>query len=130
MNNNELYHYGVLGMKWGVRRSLSNKEVKALKSISKDTSEGFKSASNIANTAGGRRKPSKKLRKEMSIMSDQELRARINRLNMEQQYSDLNPSRTARGASIAKSTLEVAGSVAAIAGSAFGIMLAVKQLKG
>ena len=117
-------------MRWGVIRNMSKQELKTAKSINRDASEAFKSASNIANTAGGRRKPSKKLKKEMSIMSDQELRARINRLKMEQQYSDLNPSRTARGASAAKSALEVAGSVAAIAGSAFGIMLAVKQLKG
>ena len=48
---------------------------------------------------------------------------------MEQQYIDLNPSKRARGASHVKSVLEVAGNVAAVAGSALSIALAIQALK-
>ena len=126
MNNNYLKHHGVKGMKWGVRKETLVTGAR----IAKSASEGFKSASNIAGTVNNNKTPSKKVRNDLSQMSDDELRRRINRLNMEQQYSNLNPSRTSRGASFAKSTLEVAGSVAAIAGSALSIALAIKQLKG
>ena len=46
-------------------------------------------------------------------MSDAELRARLNRLNMEQQYSKLNPTRVQRGRNTLNTALKVAGTVAA-----------------
>lgn len=118
----ELKHYGVPGMKWGVK--------KQHETIGKKSSQGFKEASNIANTIARTSGPSKKTRKAISQMSDQELRAKINRMQMEQQYSSLNPSRISRGASHAANVLSVAGSLAAIGGSIAGIALAIKQLKG
>lgn len=130
MENHELYHYGVLGMKWGIRK-LGKNELRTGRSVAKDTSEALRSASNIAGNLGGAsRRPSKKVQDEISSMSDQELRNRINRMNLERQYADLSPSKVSRGASYAKTTLEVAGSVAAIAGSALSIALAIKQLRG
>ena len=137
--NDNLKHYGVVGMRWGVRRSsrqladerfrVSKKQLSAGRDIAKNTSEALRSASNVAGKLGEGNKPSKKVRKELSSMTDQELRTRINRLNMEQQYASLNPSRISRGASAARSTLEVAGNVAAVAGSALSIALAIKTLK-
>ena len=133
MEKKELYHYGVPGMRWGVvKKAVKNANVRQLagaKNVAKETSSAFNSASSIAGK-GITRQPSKKVKKELSSMSDQELKAKINRMNMEQQYASLNPSRTSRGAAFAKSTLEVAGSVAAIGGSAVGIAVAIKQLKG
>lgn len=132
MEKKELYHYGVPGMRWGVRKAINSHSIKQLKGaedIAKGTSSAFDSASRIAGKAGNNR-PSKKVRKELSSMSDQELRAKINRMNMEQQYANLNPSRTSKGAAFARSTLEVAGSVAAIAGSAVTIAIGIKKLKG
>lgn len=138
-NFKELYHYGVPGMRWGVRRSsrelsaASNdrrkKELGAAKNIAKESSNAFREGANAMRSMGGNR-PSKKVKKELASMSDQELRARINRMQMEQQYSSMKPSRVSRGASFAANTLSVAGSVAAIGGSIAGIMLAMKQLKG
>ena len=125
MGNYVLVHHGVKGQKWGVRRD----RVKAIGSIAKSSSEIANNAANIAGKGTGRKSPSKKMKKELSEMSDQELRNRINRLNMEQQYADLNPSRTSRGAARAKTILEVAGSVAAIGASAAGIALAIMQMK-
>ena len=137
--DNELYHYGVRGMKWGVRRSSDqvrtdtlNRQTKKLSKasdIGRHTSNAFNTASDLAGRAARSGKPSKKVRNELSKMSDQELRNRINRMQMEQQYSSLNPSKVSRGASYAAGALAVIGSLAAIGGSIASIAIATKQLK-
>lgn len=140
MNDYILVHHGVKGMRWGVRRSRSEitadrkrrsvSNLNSAKSIANDSAGAFRGMSNVAGTVANIRRPSKKVKKELGKMSDQELRAKINRMNMEQQYADLSPSRTARGASYAKSVLEVAGSLAMIGASSIGIAIGIKQLKG
>lgn len=140
MNNNELYHYGVPGMKWGTRRSHSevradtiNKQTKKLSKISdigRNASSAFNTASDLAGKASRSNKPSKKVKNDLSKMSDQELRNRLNRIQMEQQYASLNPSRISRGASHVSSALMTIGSLAAIGGSVASMAIAIKQLKG
>ena len=74
MENNELCHYGVLGMRWGVRR--------------------YQNEDGSYTNAGKRRKketPHEDYtrahdKKKVTEMSDRELQLRLNRLNMEQQY--------------------------------------------
>lgn len=140
MSNGELKHYGVPGMKWGVRRTKSEigsdrlsrdtKKLANYKDLAKETSSGLREASKIANIANSGRKLSKSQKKTLDSMSDQELRAKINRMSMEQQYASLSPSAKARGLSAVGSFLEVAGSVAAIGSSAVGIALMMRQMKG
>ena len=112
-------------MKWGVRRE----ELYTGSKIGNDASQALGRASDVAGQIGSSRKPSKKVRKEMNRMSDAELRARINRMDMERRYAELNPSKTARGAQKAKTILAVAGSIAAIGGSVASIALAYQTLK-
>ena len=140
MNNNELFHYGVKGMKWGVHRTHAEvrsdtikrqtKKIGLAGDISRNTSSAFNTASDLAGRASRSGKPSKRIKNELSKMSDQELRNRLNRINMEQQYASLNPSRISRGAAHASNALAVLGSLAAIGGSVASIAIAVKQLKG
>lgn len=76
---------------------------------------------------------SRKKKMDLSNMSDKELRDRINRANLEKQYTDLFGEETARvskGRQYASSVLETAGTVLAIGSSALGIALAIKELKG
>lgn len=113
-----LKHHGVKGQKWGVR-----------KDVAKGVSNIANESSNIARTAGGMARSSKKVEKDMASMSDQELRAKINRLDMERRYSELNPSAAKRGADVAASILSIAGSVAAIGGSVATIALAISKAK-
>lgn len=76
--------------------------------------------------------PSKSL--DLSQMSDKDLRDRINRELLEQQYNklfaDTSATQVSKGRKILQDTLDVAGSVLAITGSALTIALAVKKLKG
>lgn len=100
MDNNELMHYGVPGMKWGVRRTpaqlgrkktsssrflLGKKKAKAKTKI--------KSESSKEETA-----PKKKSVKEMS---DDELNAAIRRMQLEQTYVSLSPKQVSRGKAVA-----------------------------
>ena len=117
MNNKELTHYGVKGMRWGVVKSVGN---------SADT---FNRMSKTIDDVGATKRGSKKAKREMNKMSDAELRARINRIEMERRYSELNPSRTAKGAQRAKSILSVVGTRAAIAGSVASVAIAVTNLQ-
>lgn len=80
-----------------------------------------------------RPKPTKE-RMDLSHMTDQEMRQKINRELIERQYNDLFGTETqpkvSKGREYLKNSLEVAGSVLAIGSSALGIALTVRQLKG
>lgn len=123
--DNQLAHYGILGMKWGVRRSQA--QLERAKGNVDSTYRMVNEAKNINKAISNTRTVA--ANKNVSSISDEELRTRVNRLNMEQQYSNLTTAQTSRGQTYAKNTLEVAGSVLAIASSSLGIALAVKQLK-
>lgn len=82
-NSNYLMHYGVLGMKWGVRRNRSGS--------SSGGSENKRSMSDDAREARSIR------RKKPSEMSNAELRKVNERTRLEQEYSRLNPSTVQKG---------------------------------
>lgn len=81
---NELYHWGIKGMKWGVRR-YQNKDGTLTAAGRKHYGDG---------NAGEDAEPKveyapKRSGRKAEDYSDEELRARINRLQMEKQYRDL-----------------------------------------
>lgn len=75
-----------------------------------------------------------KKKMDLSGMSDQQLRERINRANLEKQYNDLfgEPAKAtvSKGRKFIQTTLEVGGAVLATTSTALGIALAIKELKG
>ena len=73
---NDLYHFGVKGMKWGIRR---NRKPKITEN---DYHDDYKRAHK---------------KESVKVLSDNELRSRINRLQMESQYSKLNKENSKRG---------------------------------
>lgn len=74
---------------------------------------------------------SKRQTMDLSKMSDQEMRSKINRAMLEKQYNDMfAPQKTSKGRECVGKFLETTGTVLAIGSSALGIALAVKELKG
>ena len=70
-------------------------------------------------------------RLDLSLMTDQELRARINRELVERQYNDIfNPPKVSKGREFATSVIDTVGPVLTITSSALGIALAIKELRG
>lgn len=76
----------------------------------------------------------KKERMDLSKMSDQELRQRINRELIERQYNDLfgktSEPKISKGRKYLRETLDIAGGVLAVGASSLSIALAIKELKG
>lgn len=124
--DNTLQHHGIKGQKWGVRRTPEQLQ-RVRGNI--DTASGIvKEAKNINNSVSNIRSSAKK--KDLSKMTDQELRDRVNRMNLEQQYSQLSSNKVSKGESYVRNTLEIAGSTLAVASSAIAIAVGIKQLKG
>ena len=85
VNKDEIYHWGIKGMKWGVRR-YQNKDGTL-------TAAGKKHYAGDGNAGDGEMAKTefapKRTGKNAEEYTDEELRARINRLQMEKQYRDL-----------------------------------------
>lgn len=98
MNQNYLAHYGIRGMKWGVRRTLAQLG-RALK--------GSPGKGSVVKKPDGPPKPKPK---SLSEMSDSELRAKLDRINMERQYkqymAEMNPKKESMIKRVALKILE------------------------
>lgn len=86
----ELQHWGIKGMKWGVRR-YQNKDGSLTPAGKKRYSEDGDDERSITVSTGSSKK------KSVSEMSDEELRNAVNRLQLEQRYRDLNPKHVSAG---------------------------------
>lgn len=114
LNNNELKHYGIQGMKWGVRRKVGpdGRIIEGTRAHDKQIKKQ-------------RRQDSKKRR----MLSDKELSEKIARLEKEKKLRELTAKEIDEGKSITNDVLKDAGSKAmktVLAGAAvYGIKVAL-----
>lgn len=135
--DDELMHYGVKGMKWGVRRTPAQLGHRTSSGTGKKSSKSSSSSGSSLKKAGKKvsslyskgkasrqaKKTAKleaekaKRKKSISEMSDAELREQINRLNLEKEYKQAvaasNPSK-GKGKQFVSRVLEQSGQQLAV----------------
>lgn len=104
MMNDELYHYGVPGMKWGVRRSQNKLDRIDKRSKKNDWSEDATTAAKIKT-------------KKVSQMTNAELRKLNDRRNLEQQNANLSRNSN-KGRAAVKAFIATAGTITAVSAAA------------
>lgn len=117
-----LAHYGKLGMKWGKTKG---------KGASKGSAATKNAPKPFPRTSADHKTAQKAKKKPASAMSNAELKAFTNRVNLEQQYSKLNPGKIAKGKKYLDTALAVGttvNSVMTFAKSPAGQIL-IKSLK-
>lgn len=112
--NNMLMHYGILGMKWGIRRTPEQLARARGRSTTDESHEDYKKA----HTS-----------KSIKSMSDAELRNRLNRLQMERQYSQLSSSNVSKGREYVQKIIKAGTTVATVTTTALTIYNNANKIK-
>lgn len=107
MDNNQLYHHGVKGMRWGVRRYQNPDGT--LTAAGRKRQERLEQKQPHEDYANAHSK------KDVSQMSTKELQARNNRLQAEQQYANLTKKK--QNAAVKWVTGILVGAATAVAAS-------------
>lgn len=149
MNNDYLEHFGVKGMRWGVRRTPeqlghkpsggkpddgskpmnANDYRKIKKTV--DSANSYVNAKQNSVSKKQQKERQKEIRKEIESLSDNELKDIVNRLNMEERYYQIQNSRDYEvGKSRVNKILENAGTALTVGSSVLSIMIALKELQG
>lgn len=95
MGYDQLYHHGIKGMKWGIRR-FQKKDGSLTPTGRKRYGDGPDGDDRDAESSPGKPKASGS-KKSVNEMTDAELNAAVNRLRLEQQYRQLSPEKVSLG---------------------------------
>ena len=141
-----LQHWGILGMKWGKRRSQAQLARAGGKKIRPSTHEeeladlirmekeadknGVPTINRSSSASKNSSARSQWSPKRLEDMTDGELRDRLARLSMEQQYSTMVNSKLSKGQKYLRRTLDVSGNVLSTTSSIVGTAVAIKTAKG
>jgi ribosomal protein L29 len=104
MMNKSLKHYGILGMRWGVRKGRGSARAKKSGGTSDETGVFKKVKKETASADYIRTQKIK--RKKLKDMSDQELKTFNQRMELEKKYSQLTAKKVGKGKQIFKEALE------------------------
>ena len=128
---NELYHHGIKGQKWGIRRyqnpdgsltDLGKKRIVQGTNLLKEKGvSGVRKVGKFVKNNKAEIQTYKENKKRIHEMSDHEIRQRINRIEMERKLTNLEKPKIVRGAETVKNIMgrsanTVAGTVVTAAG--------------
>lgn len=121
----ELMHHGILGMRWGVRRTPAQLGRISTSKKNADEKENNKSKSSKTKNKSKDDTPQKKSIKDMT---DEEIQTKINRLRLEQQLAELTPKQIDRGQKFVAALGNITKEVAIDMGKQVGKYAAAKAL--
>lgn len=113
-NSNELAHWGIKGMRWGVRR-FQNKDGSLTKAGRKryETDSSDEGEKNTTTPDGGSSTSSataaKSKPKKVKAMTDEEIKERLARLKLEKEYRDTLQGSKSKGKKFAEDVMEQIG---------------------
>ena len=144
----ELRHHGIKGQKWGVRRFQNKDGSLTADGKKRYGADDYKNTLDKVNSAGkivdevrkynnSAQKSSdpdmeRRIRKSINNMSDKELQQRVQRLNMEDNYTRMMMHREnlEKGESFVNKALNISTTALQGAATALTIAMILKQLKG
>ena len=144
----ELRHHGIKGQKWGIRRFQNKDGSLTADGKKRYGADDYKNTLDKVNSAGkivdevrkynnSAQKSSdpdmeRRIRKSINNMSDKELQQRVQRLNMEDNYTRMMMHREnlEKGESFVNKALNISTTALQGAATALTIAMLLKQLKG
>lgn len=111
-----------------IKAGKDRQNISAAEKIAKESNKAIDGASDILRSYRNIRNASKGA-PDTSKMTNEELRNAINRLDLERRYTSLSVEDTSKGVVYAKETLQILGSIAAIAASTASVAGTIYAIK-